>query len=555
MATAEEILATMEEVNEQSVLEIESDLRTIKIPGDIKILGVESDDDVFRLHFKMPKMYGEVDLSEFALRINYMNAKQEGDVYQVTDAKVEDDVIGFSWLVGRHAAKYKGSVRFIVCAKLTDSSGIVVKEFNTTTAALPVLEGLETGEEVVQSHPDIIESILLRLDNIEKNGGLGQELDPTVPAWAKQPEKPTYTAGEVGADPKGTAETKVSEHNVDKAAHEDIRQLIVGLTNRLNAIADSDDTTLDQLSEIVAYIKSNKSLIDAITTGKVSTSDIVDNLTTNVGTKVLSAAQGVALKGLIDGVVGQLNEQKEAIDAQDEAIAGKANDKDLAAVAKSGSYNDLSNRPTIPTVPNALKNPNALTFTGAVSATYDGSAPVSVEIPAGGGGGNTGGDAEWRLIKTITVPATAAEGASGVNWVDMSAGGVLFGFDTDNDGNPFSISDFVIEANVGIVEASNSINMETDSSIPEYFSGFLPASINKPPKNGLQKLLAYGIHVKDNKYFTISTTVSGGEYKEPMMDTTLHSVKKFPITKMRFSVSWTVDKGFYPGSTFNIYGR
>ena len=37
-------------------------------------------------------------------------------------------------------------------------------------------------------------------------------------------------------------------------------------------------------------------------------------------------------------------------------------------------------------IPSALPNPNALTFTGAVNATYDGSTAVSVEIPSGGGG-------------------------------------------------------------------------------------------------------------------------------------------------------------------------
>lgn len=51
----------------------------------------------------------------------------------------------------------------------------------------------------------------------------------------------------------------------------------------------------------------------------------------------------------------------------------------LSAVATSGSYTDLSNKPTIPT---ALKNPNALTFTGAVTGSYDGSAAKSVNIPA-----------------------------------------------------------------------------------------------------------------------------------------------------------------------------
>lgn len=35
-------------------------------------------------------------------------------------------------------------------------------------------------------------------------GGISAETDPTVPAWAKQPNKPTYTAKEVGALPADT---------------------------------------------------------------------------------------------------------------------------------------------------------------------------------------------------------------------------------------------------------------------------------------------------------------------------------------------------------------
>ena len=35
-------------------------------------------------------------------------------------------------------------------------------------------------------------------------------------------------------------------------------------------------------------------------------------------------------------------------------------------------------------IPAALPNPNALTFTGAVEGTYDGSNPLTVEIPTGG---------------------------------------------------------------------------------------------------------------------------------------------------------------------------
>lgn len=202
----------------------------------------------------------------------------------------------------------------------------------------------------------------------EGGGGIAQETDPTVPAWAKEPTKPSYTAKEVGAlpdtytppdqtaeqvgaDPKGTADAKVSAHNVSNNSHNDIRLLIEGLASRLNTLADSTDEDLDQLSEVVAYIKANKSLIDSITTSKVSVSDIINNLTTNVSTKPLSAAQGVALKALIDAItvptkLSQLSgdtTHRTVTDAEKTAWNAKSN--------FSGAYADLTGKPTIPTVP------------------------------------------------------------------------------------------------------------------------------------------------------------------------------------------------------------
>ena len=99
----------------------------------------------------------------------------------------------------------------------------------------------------------------------------------------------------------------ISTHDSSTTAHDDIRTLITGLTTKLNTLADSDDTTLDQLSEIVTYIKNNKSLIDGITTSKVSVSDIIDNLTSSEAEKPLSAAQGKALKGLIETLQTAVN--------------------------------------------------------------------------------------------------------------------------------------------------------------------------------------------------------------------------------------------------------
>ena len=119
--------------------------------------------------------------------------------------------------------------------------------------------------------------------------------------YAKTSDVPTKPA-DIGADPAGTAAAAVSAHNTSTDSHGDLRLELKAINDRLTAFFDSDNQTLDELSEIVAYITSNKALIDSITTSKVSVADIINNLTTNVANKPLSAAQGVTLKALIDAI-------------------------------------------------------------------------------------------------------------------------------------------------------------------------------------------------------------------------------------------------------------
>lgn len=57
-------------------------------------------------------------------------------------------------------------------------------------------------------------------------------------------------------------------------------------------------------------------------------------------------------------------------------------------------------------VPEALPNPNALTLTGAVSAVYDGSEAVTVEIPSDGGSGSVTVDSE--ITESGANPVTSA---------------------------------------------------------------------------------------------------------------------------------------------------
>ena len=164
----------------------------------------------------------------------------------------------------------------------------------------------------------------------------------------------------------------LSIHNTSDSTHNDIRLLISGLTTRLNALADSDDTTLDQLSEIVAYIKNNKSLIDGITTSKVNVSDIIDDLTTPATSKPLSSKQGVILKGLITDLTAIVGNKVDKVSGKglstnDYTTAEKNKLNSIAAGAEANVQSDwnttdanndsyIKNKPTIPTKTSQLTN-------------------------------------------------------------------------------------------------------------------------------------------------------------------------------------------------------
>ena len=155
MPTANELLHP-EVCDDILVVDLES--RTIVIPKNVSVLGVEADDETRILHFHIPRYYCDVDLSEFVIRINYKNANNDSDMYIVTDKVIENDLIKFDWVVGRNAFTKKGNVKFSVCLKDL-FEGVVKREFNTTPAILPVLEGLETGGAIAVEYADVFEQI------------------------------------------------------------------------------------------------------------------------------------------------------------------------------------------------------------------------------------------------------------------------------------------------------------------------------------------------------------------------------------------------------------
>ena len=155
-------------------------------------------------------------------------------------------------------------------------------------------EALATKADTSHSHDDVYET--------------------KTDAQTKLDTANTYTDSAVsGLASTSSVNTSISTHNTSTSAHNDIRALITDLTTKLNNFLDVDDTTTDQLSEVLTLIENNKGTLESLTTNKVNVSDIVNNLTTNSTSKVLSAAQGVTIKALIDALQEELDTQLDSI--------------------------------------------------------------------------------------------------------------------------------------------------------------------------------------------------------------------------------------------------
>lgn len=342
--TTEEALAAAQvnDTGADEVITIDNDLRTIIIPASITLLGVESDENVQTLHFQMPKTYKGVDLSEFDVRINYMNANNVGDTYAVDDSEISGENIVFTWTVGRSACMYKGNTKFIVCLKKKDASGNVLKEFNTSLTSLPVLEGLETTEAVVAENPDIIEQILTKIEKLT-------QISPEDIASAVS----NYMEANPINVPKNLSDLKEDDEHETVTKEE---------KQAWNAKSDFSGEYRDlrgkpELAEWA--LQSKKPTYTAEEVGALpDTTEIPKNLS----------------------------------DLQDDAEHRTVTDKEKQSWNDksdfSGNYEDLQGKPTIPTIPTVptkLPNPQALTITyGGKAHTYDGSEAIAITIETGG---------------------------------------------------------------------------------------------------------------------------------------------------------------------------
>lgn len=337
----------------ESRCSINGDTRDIVVPDEYHIFGVESDENVTRIPFICPKIVGDnVDLTGYSLYINYINGAGLGGIYVVDDVVTNGDNITFSWLLSRNVTAKSGTVSYIICAKKSGTDTKVTNEWNTKIATGTVSSGIETYDTVAQQSSDVINKLLKltqgqsAYDIAIDNGFVG-----TKAAWLESLKgtdgKSAYQYAQDGGYTGTEAEfaAKLAAEGLDKALY------VVNIT------ANSDGTfSADKTFEEIKQVYDE---------GKYYVVAVINNLSSDIIIPAnIANIQSIIFSAFIDGMLIVL-------------IIGDDN-----TVKYNGSV--------LATESSKLPNPYPLTFTGAVTGSYDGSAPLSVEIPQGGGGALSG---------------------------------------------------------------------------------------------------------------------------------------------------------------------
>jgi hypothetical protein len=159
------------------VYKIDLDTRAVLVPAG-EVIGVYHDKDVNRLTFEAPARYKGIDLTDYQISINYVNAEEQKDRYIVDKVIVSMDAsdapvsLTFDWLVGATVCAMPGTVGFTICFKKLDVDGNILNEINTKLTRMKVFDGCEAVESEIEERymTDLAGQLYKELDKVKKRG-------------------------------------------------------------------------------------------------------------------------------------------------------------------------------------------------------------------------------------------------------------------------------------------------------------------------------------------------------------------------------------------------
>lgn len=322
--------------------------------------------------FQIDRYYDGVDLSDKKIKIVYKNSNgiYESDDTEICNVKYSQKSLRFSWIVSSNVtqtSKFVAYVCFVSDDYLmkTENFTVLVKSSFDPSASEPSANWFVTIEG--------------KLEKIEKD-----IVDNHVYDWAKQPEKPTYTPEEIGAEKAGTSDgifrssMKYTDGEISRLEDTVIPNNVTNLEQKI--------TDLNQSVVKLQDVKAEKVHTHLVT-------DITDFPTSLPASDVHDWAKAETKPTYTHDEVGALSSSTH-IPSTLEEMTDDQNHRTVSDVEKktwnnksdfSGEYSDLKNIPEIKQLTDDLKEKydNATTLATANKNTLDTHAIQTKELLEG----------------------------------------------------------------------------------------------------------------------------------------------------------------------------
>ena len=310
--------------------------------------------------FQIDRYYDGVDLSDKKIKIVYKNSNgiYESDDTEICNVKYSQKSLRFSWIVSSNVtqtSKFVAYVCFVSDDYLmkTENFTVLVKSSFDPSASEPSANWFVTIEG--------------KLEKIEKD-----IVDNHVYDWAKQPEKPTYTPEEIGAEKAGTSDgifrsaMKYTDGEISRLEDTVIPDNVATLEQKITDLNQSVVNLQDAKAK-----KVHTHLVADITDFPTSlpASDVHD--WAKAETKPVYTYEEVGALSSSTHIPSTLAEMTE--DDEHKIITSAEREKWNAKSDFSGSYNDLTDVPEIKQLTDDLKEKydNAATLATANKNTLD----------------------------------------------------------------------------------------------------------------------------------------------------------------------------------------
>ena len=277
--------------------------------------------------FKMNRYYDGTDLSDKNINVFY---RTSNGIYksETCDIYFSDDLLKFSWIIPYDLTLVKKAKAYICISsdnyvwktKMFDISVDVSFDISTTPPSTNWFLTIETG-----------------LDTIRK------ELSG-IYEWARQPEKPTYTYEEVGADKAGSSDKAYdkSKEYADNIAKEIKENYIPNKLSEVNKSVKENTRNISELQENKADSHHSHSVSDIFDFPESMPASDVSDWAKAEEKPSYTANEVGALPDTtpIPSSLSDLSDDENHRTVSDDEKTEWSNKSDF-----SGSYNDLSDKP------------------------------------------------------------------------------------------------------------------------------------------------------------------------------------------------------------------